>query len=80
MYACIDIARRRANALFPNALLQTTASTQSTHCIKPWRFMAPNVTLVTTAWVRKKLIHPIARAPRCFVTLLLLWRRTLLRC
>lgn len=35
-------------------------STQHTHCIKPWRFKAPRVTLVTTACVTMKLIHPMA--------------------
>jgi hypothetical protein len=35
-------------------------SSQHTHCIKPCRFKAPSVTLVTTACVTMKLIHPMA--------------------
>lgn len=43
-------------------LLGAAAQDNCTHCIKPCRFMAPSVTLVTTACVSRKLIQPIPAA------------------
>lgn len=48
---------------------------EGTHCIKPCRFMAPSVTLVTTACVSRKLIQPMPAAAPLKLPALCLSRR-----